>query len=141
MLSQEINQSNKSALSDIVAGVFYDTGESVIKEQHGIAESYYTRRSGELVRNLASRPFNVMKSFVNAQLIFNYLKHIRFLDLKRTATGKKKRNYQPIYNKPLYGYIYNFTYAKLRYGLSQTLKEQSVDPLKTVFNQPIEIVP
>jgi hypothetical protein len=141
MISQKYNQSKKPGLTDMVASVFWETGEDIFKEQADIAKTYYNKRSGELISNLTGRNFDVMKSSWNVKMIMNYISKVRFLDLKKTATGKKKKNYHPIYNRPLYGYIYNFTYPKLSWGLLENIKERTVEPLKAVLTDPIEVQP
>jgi hypothetical protein len=139
MLSQKLNESKKPGVKEMVAGLFYNTVDEITKEQAGIAKTYYNKRSGDLISNLTGRNFDVMTFSSGVKLIIDYVKYIRFLDLKKTGRGYKKKNYHPIYNKPLYGYIYNFTYPKLRYGLAQTLRENTTAPLKALFKDPIEI--
>jgi hypothetical protein len=141
MISQKFNESKKPGLTDMVASVFYETAEDVLKEQAGILKTYYNKRSGDTLSNLTGRNFDIMKSSRNVKMIINYINSIRFLDLKKTATGKKKRLYHPIYNRPLYGYIYNFTYPKLSYGLMANIRERTVEPLKAVLTDPIEVQP
>ncbi len=139
MLSQSLNQSKKPGLIEQVSSIFYDTADELLKEQAGIAETYYNRRSGDLISNLTGRNFAVMSSSRGVRLIIDYIKYIRFLDLKKTAKGKKKKNYHPIYNRPLYGYIYNITYPKLQNGLSNNVRERTVKPMKAIFEKPIEV--
>lgn len=139
MLSQKLNKSNKPGILEHTATVFYNTGDELLKEQAGILKTHYSRRSGGLISMLTGRNFDVIMLSTGVKLIINYLKYIRFLDMKKTAMGKKKKVYQPIYNRPLYGYIYNVTYPRLRYGLSENIRNRTVEPLKAIFNKPIEI--
>lgn len=41
----------------------------------------------------------------------NYPATIRFLDLKKTKSGNKKRRYTAIYNRPLFGHLYGRGYS------------------------------
>ena len=139
MLSQNLNQSKKPGIIEQTASIFYETGSELLTEQAEIAKYYYNRRSGDLLSMLSGRNFSVMSSSRGVKLVIDYLKYIRFLDLKKTAKGKKKKIYQPIYNRPVYGYIYNVTYPKLQNGLSSNVRERTVEPLKAVLSDPIEI--
>ncbi len=41
----------------------------------------------------------------------SYPATIRFLDLKKTKSGNKKRRYTAIYNRPLFGHLYGRGYS------------------------------
>ncbi|MBI9062623.1 MAG: hypothetical protein JEZ14_11615 [Marinilabiliaceae bacterium] len=60
---------------------------------------------------------------VNPTLAIDYPIHIRFLDMKENGKGFEKENYYPIYNKPLYGFIFSYAYKQLRYGLLANIRE------------------
>lgn len=137
MNSQKYKKQLQAA--QFAAEIFQETAEDVIKRQLSIAKTYYTRRSGALISNLSSRPFNVSKSVAGAKLIIRYVHHIRLLDLKKTASGKRKKVYHPIYNKPLYGYIYSYAYARLRYGISQSIKDNIGAALADATESPIKV--
>lgn len=138
MISQQ-HKKKINSLADHAAAVFYEAGEGITKEQAAIAKTYYNRRTGALVSNLSGRNFSVMKTAVGAKLLINYLTRIRYLDLKKTSTGKKKKVHHPIYNKPIYGYIYGYVYSQLRYGLNTNVRDNFITPLKATFKKPIEL--
>jgi len=103
--------------------VFYRTGEKVTAQQSGILKAYYKRQSGALQSNLSSRPFSVMRTSAGARLLISYLVRIRFLDLKFTRHGTVKNRYHPIYNKPLWGFVYGYSYGALSWGLASNIRE------------------
>jgi len=138
MLSQDLN-SKKFAFSQIASGVLYNTGSKLIRQQTDILKTYYNRQTGATLANLSSQPFSVVASSQRVTLLIKYLSSIRFLDLKKTSKGKNKKVYQPIYNKPLYGFIYGYAYSRLRYGFTQSVTEATIDPLKIVMKKPIEL--
>lgn len=129
-----ISQKYKKGLSfhDFTAEVMYKAGEDITRSQRNILRTYYVQRTRDLERHLASRPFAVMKSSAGARLVISYMKQIRFMDLRLTAKGKKKRLYHPIYNKPVYGYIYGYAYNRLRYGFVEWLRQQSTQQIKKI---------
>ena len=131
MISQ--NNSKKILLINHTADVLVDTTEKLLHEQSGILETYYNRRTGTLAQHLKSRPFNVKKSAEGVRLIISNISQIRFMDLKKTAAGKRKKIYHPIYNKPVYGYLFGYAYDRMRGGLTQYLRQETtakVDAMK-----------
>ena len=137
MISQT---SNTRSLPDQVSDILTDTGIRLTREQAGIAETYYNRRSGLLSSRLKSKPFIVSASGTGANLTINYPLYIRFLDLSKIRSGKRKSVYFPIYNRPVWGYIYGYAYKLLRLGLSNNIRDRVFGPEKKVkidINQPL----
>lgn len=64
-----------------------------------------------LVEQLASMQPSINTSNDEINILLAYPATIRFLDLKRTKSGKKKRRYTAIYNRPLFGHIYGKGYS------------------------------
>ena len=58
--------------------------------------------------------------------------HIRFLDLKKTRSGKKKRNYTPIYNRYVYGYLKSDIWRMLMAALPKQMIRTIEDNIKTL---------
>ncbi|WP_289054160.1 hypothetical protein [Carboxylicivirga marina] len=116
----------KGLLINEVVDTLTVTGESVLKEQQGIARTYYNRRSGALLRGLKSSALRVINRNVNPTLVIDYPKHIRFLDMQLTGKGVPKENHHPIYNKPLYGFIFGYAYKRLRYGLAASMRQSFI---------------
>ncbi len=74
--------------------------DKLLAHQTAIFSSSYTSRTGTLAQALQSEP-----QVQDMRIDVPYPMHIRFLDMKIGRGGKKKRNYQPIYNKYVYGYL------------------------------------
>jgi hypothetical protein len=91
----------------------------LLSVQRSIAAAYYGQRTGQLVSALSRAAFVSSK-----QMHIQYPMHIRFLDLKRTPGGKKKKVYEPIYNKYVYGYIYIGVYRALMAGITGEIRRQ-----------------
>ena len=70
------------------------------KSQAEIASANYRQRSGQLTDALNGTP-----SVQSMSVTVSYPKHIRFLDMKRSRSGKKKKHYAAIYNKQVYGHL------------------------------------
>lgn len=107
----------------MIAGVFREGGKELTEIQDRILNRVYVRHTGELSALLASNPTNVQNTADSATMRIRYMAQIRFLDLKRTATGKRKKRYRPIYNKYVFGFLMGYTYNHLREGLTRVANQ------------------
>ncbi len=130
-----LSQKHKKTLlhRKFTANVLAESAESIYKEQAAVAKTYIHRESGGLVAKLQARPFTVVPSGSGAILTLEYLKYTRFLDMKKTPRGAKKKNYHALYNKIFYGTIYGYTYNALRYGLTGAVRENIFNELKKSY--------
>ncbi len=119
MLSQQLNT---QPFAQFAAEVFSDTGQRLTQQQEDIAATYYNR-TGYLSGRLSSGPYRIIPTANGITLLIDYPKYIRFLDLKKTASGRPKKYYHPIYNRPLYGFVFGYAYQRLRYGLAANIKD------------------
>ncbi len=115
MISQEVNQVR---FGQYAAEVLTDTGELLLKEQSQIAQ-IYLYRTGYLTETLASNIAAVLSNEDGAAMIIKYPKYIRYLDLKKARSGRMKKVYHPIYNRPLYGYVYAYAFKRLRAWINE----------------------
>lgn len=84
----------------------------LVKRQAAIASmDYNRRRAPHLSDLLTGMQAQVDRTDDEVQIQLNYPATIRFLDLKKTKYGKKKRVYSPIYNRPLFGHLYGRGYS------------------------------
>lgn len=129
-----LTEQYKKGLSfiDHSAEVLEDTAEKLLKQQRGILSTYYNRRTGTLQSHLQSRPFHVKKGASGSNLVIDFLAQIRFMDLRKTAKGKNKKIYHPIYNKPLYGFLFGYAYDRLRLGLLEYLRQNTTASVNTI---------
>lgn len=93
---------------------------NLLSTQMAVNARAYTPRTGELTRALSdglSSAGNMVggtASDGSFEVTVRYPRHIRFLDMKKTAKGVKKKKYEPIYNKYVYGYLRSDIRKKLR---------------------------
>lgn len=105
-------------------GVLREAADALTTIQGYVLEDNYLSQSGRLAANLASKPYVILTSTSGAMLKVNYLSYMRFLDLKETRKGKKKKRYAPIYNKYVFGFMMGFTYNRLRAGLTNIIYKE-----------------
>ena len=131
MISQDFTRD--FSLINHTQSVLMETVEKLLEEQGEILETYYNKRTGNLARDLQSKPFNIKKSEAGVQLVINYMSQIRFMDLKKTKFGKKKQIYHQIYNRYVFGYLFGYAYNAFRSGILNYLRQETtakVDAIK-----------
>lgn len=102
MLTNELNNEIGSFLGN--------QADTMLSKQLAVAEAVYTPRTGTLNKALASKPYKVSGTTVTVR----YPLHVRFLDMKKGSTGRKKQKYAPIYNRNVYGYLKAAVSKKLK---------------------------
>ena len=128
---------NNKSFTAMAAQVFEDTAEMILKKQTEIATNFYSQRSGDLLRNLNSRPYTVNHSTSGAELTISYIAKIRFLDISTNKFGTPKTKYEPIYNKVIWGYFYRYAFKMLRHKFTSNLREGTTAQLQAAFTNPI----
>lgn len=104
MMTEDYTRTLNSLLSE--------QGASLLAAQNMVGTVYYVNRTGELLSALGQAP-----TVSNMHLSIRYPLYIRFLDLRRGHGGRRKKYYEPIYNKYVAGYLYGGVYRRLRYAL------------------------
>lgn len=102
----------------MTADVLRKGAERLTEIQLSVLKRTYVSHTGDLAANLASKPITVSADNNNVSLVIRYLFYLRFLDLKYSSKGKKKKRYAPIYNKYVYGFLMGYIYNNLRQGLT-----------------------
>ena len=96
--------------------------EVLLESQAAIASANYSKRSGQLSDALQGTP-----SVQSMSVTVSYPKHIRFLDMKKSRYGKKKKIYAPIYNKQVYGHlksgVWKFLMAAMPKQMIRTIED------------------
>jgi len=92
-------------------------GTALLKAQHQISSVYYVSRTGNLREKLSAKP-----EVAGGTMKIWYPLYIRLLDLKKGRGGRVKKNYEPIYNKYVFGFILGGLYAQLRRGITGNIR-------------------
>lgn len=97
----------------------------MLQKQAEIASRHYNGGTGRLLASLHKNP--VMQG---GKMRIEYPLYIRFLDLSRSRSGKRKKGYHPIYNRYTYGYLFTGIYVRLMAGLSGAVRQT----ISRIFN-------
>lgn len=105
-------------------------GDKLLARQRAVAEATYQSRTGRLSAALSAEA-----EVSDAKVDIPYPVHIRFLDLKKTSRKgerKKKKRYNPIYNKYVYGYLKSDIWRMLNAALPKQMIKTMEQTFKTV---------
>ena len=125
----------QTVYAEFTARTLRTAASMILREQAKTIAAYLNYRTGHISNSLYDA-FLVTKSAYGANLHFNYLIDLRFLDIKTTAAGRKKKVYAAVYNRPLWGYVYGYTFGTLRYGLTQSVEAEIVDIIRESYKKP-----
>lgn len=103
-----------------IADIAKETADDIYSTQLPIAKNKGWKK---IAAQLASKPYTVETSGNGVILKMPFLLHMRFMDMRNLPNGKQKKNYKPIYNKIVWGFIYGYLYKRLIYGISKDLNQ------------------
>ncbi len=110
----------KSFISQIIrrdAAFIYDTQARVVRENFST-----DGRSSTLAYHLSKRPFSLSGQGLNLVYYFNVITYLRFLDIKYSKDKMGLRSKLALYNRVIWGRLYNETIRDLKYGLTEDIK-------------------
>lgn len=108
-----------SGIPEMTARVFQAGGKRLTELQRRVLQRAYMRHTGHLDAQLSGDPVKVQQSGSDVSMTIDYLGYMKFLDLKKTSKGKRKKRYAPIYNKYVFGFLMGYTYNNLRAGMAE----------------------
>lgn len=112
MITEDIiNQTYINRVVNRDIAIIYKTQEQVVRANfHG---------TGRLARYLSTMPF----SFMDHIYYFRVLPYLRFLDIRYRQNMEIRRSLA-LYNRVIWGVLYNETLPDIRYGLTQDIRKE-----------------
>lgn len=106
--------------------IIYDTQQSVVSE-------FLTGGTGKLANYLSSKPFTLAidTSFVKTYHI-RVLNYLRFLDIRYRKQNMQNRRKLALYNRVIWGVLYNETMPDLRYTFTKEMKQKIGSDLRRI---------
>jgi len=120
--------------SEFAARTMTTAAQKILVAQRRNLLYFYNEQTGHIRESLTDQVYKVQKSASGVQLLGSYLVDLRFLDLKTTAMGKKKKLYGPVYNRPLWGVVYGYLLGTLQYGLTEQVRTEIFEEIKESIN-------
>lgn len=85
-------------------------------------------RTGRLMASLDSPSYTITGSGEHFQVTASICQHMRFLDMRHLGNRR-------IYNRQVWGILYNNSYKDLRYGLSRDIQDRLGQQLRKAFSE------
>lgn len=101
--------------SKYIQSVLKEDSEYIVSEQRRLIQQKSLIKTGGLLQSLNSN-VSVRSAGAGGAASIQYIGLIRLLDMK----NKKRKSYR-LYNRILYGVIYNRTVAKISFGYSEEI--------------------
>jgi len=87
-------------------------------------------RSGALLESLENPNYMIQAQGEKFIVSANIVKHMRFIDMKKFGNRK-------IYNRQVWGILYNYAWKDIRYNYGQTISDVVGEKLKEAFKQTV----
>ena len=104
-----------------VSEVLRDTAETIRAEQSKTAIEWNLFNTGELEKSLKGH-FSLASSGDESRLSMRYLTYARILDMKDPRRKLRREGYH-LYNRIIFGHLYNITLPRLKYGFTDDVKK------------------
>lgn len=102
----------------------------IYKTQDEVANRYFKERTGTLRQFLSRRAFSLQESNGNFTVYIGVLSYLRFLDMQyrlnyaglNTRRAKKQRANYAVYNRVVWGVLYNETFPDIQAGFTNEVR-------------------
>ena len=113
--------------------ILSETAKSIFTEQEEVVREWNLIDSGHLLEELRKEHFQIEDFETGGRLIMRVLTYMRLLDQKGIAKGSPRRKAYHLYNKIIFGYVYNKTLPALKYGFTADVRAQINEKLQGVW--------
>ena len=102
----------------------------IYKTQEEVANRYFKEHTGTLRQFLSRRAFSLQESNGNFTVYVGVLSYLRFLDMQyrlnytglNTRRAKKQRANYAVYNRVVWGVLYNETFPDIQAGFTNEVR-------------------
>lgn len=115
-----------------VSEVLTETAKFILARQNKVVREWSLFDSGEMEKSLKGH-FSVQNQDGGGKLTMRYLSYLRFLDM-RDPRRKVQREGFHLYNRIVFGTLYNRTVNTLQWGLTEDVKEVISRQLEANYN-------
>lgn len=123
------------ATGEFAGAIMKSTAGFIRSEQRKTAEDWNLFESGKLMRMLMGH-FFVRDQDGGAKLSMSYLNYARWLDMRDPRRKIKREGYH-LYNRIVFGVLYNRALPALQYGFSDQIKNAIGSKLNDIAQTPM----
>lgn len=118
------------------SSILRESAEMIAREQLDIAQEWNLFKTGRLQSALKQEHFSVSDFETGGRLTMKVLTYMRFLDMQGIAKGSARRKAYHLYNKVVFGYLYNQTLPALRFGFTDEVQQLVRNKIKERIGTP-----
>ena len=118
--------------TQFVSAVLKETAESIHSSQLRVVKEWSLFDSGDMEKSLKGH-FNVQQQDGGGLLTMRYLTYTRFLDMRDPSRRISRDGYH-IYNKIVFGTLYNPALNTLRWGLTDDVRAAIGEQLDEIYS-------
>lgn len=107
--------------TQFASAILAQTAEAIREEQQSVAQEWSLFDTLELKRSLQGH-FSVKNTDTGSQLSMSYLVYARFLDIADPRRKVNREGYH-LYNRIVFGILYNRTLAALKFGFTDDIRK------------------
>lgn len=119
--------------TQFVSAVLKETAQMIYDQQAKTVKEWDLFDSGKLSKSLPGH-FSVREASGGGLLTMRYLAYTRFLDMRDPRRKKKKEGYH-LYNRIVFGVLYNPTVNTLQYGLTEDIRNAIENQIKEIYDK------
>lgn len=98
--------------------------KKIYETQEQVVRSVFHEGTGKLANFLAKKPFTFSESGVNKTFFMRIFPYLRYLDIQYRKDQMETRRKLTLYNRVVWGVLYQETMPDLRYGLTAEIREK-----------------
>lgn len=109
--------------------ILREEATTIKQMQREVIDDYHLKnRSGELRKSVFGG-FNISESGIGTRLSLTYVKYLRFLDMDREWINSRREGLH-LYNRIVFGRVYNDTRTRIMYAYKDGLKEEAIEEIR-----------
>jgi hypothetical protein len=110
---------------EFISGIIKRDMKLIYETQEAVVRDVFPNGSGALADHLARQPFVLSTNGEQQTFSARVFPYLRFLDIKynRSRENMHTRRKLALYNRVVYGVLYNETLPDLRYGLTADIRK------------------
>lgn len=110
--------------------------ELIYSTQEQVIRSVFPGGTGNLADFLSRKPITISGKGLERTFYMRVFSYLRFLDIRYRKDRMETRRKLALYNRVIWGVLYNETLPDLRYGLTAEIREKIGAELKKADQEP-----
>jgi len=134
VLERDVHNIYKAQLAIAQKNIYISGKQLKVTKRHGAKIGV---RSGALLKSLENPNFMIQAQGEKFIVSAGIVKHMRYLDMKRISSKGKEYGNWKIYNRQVWGILYNNALKDIKFNYGQAISDVVGEKLREAFNQTV----